>query len=324
MRKAIAAIVSLAILAIIYWQIDLGGMGRALASVDWEWFALAVAMIAPLTAVSAWRLSFLAPREAGLGFVQSLNLTLMASVLNAVLPSKLGDLARSYALVEQGHMSTANALSLVVFEKAWDVLALSSWCAIGLVWMLLALTDVSPLYWVVTGAIGLASLLGIMMVSSITVAEACFSIALNLIPGRSSDKIAAVQKAWLETLVYFWASKRNAAIIIIGSLLLWLMHLCQIWLFVFALKHTVPFLDNAAMAALSIFVGLLPFTLAGIGTRDAALIFFYQPYLAAPAAAALGLFCTLRYLLPALVGLPFLGQYLATAERIKQVYDPNA
>ena len=75
------------------------------------------------------------------------------------------------------------------------------------------------------------------------------------------------------------------------------------------------------MASLSIFVGLLPFTFAGIGTRDVALIFFYQPFLAAPVAAALGLFCTLRYLLPALIGLPFLGQYLATARRIKNRND---
>lgn len=323
MRKAIAACISLAILAVIYWQIDLGDMGRALSAVDWGWFVLAVSMVVPLTAISAWRLSFLAPREADLGFVPSLNLTLMGSVLNALLPSKLGDLARSYALVEQGHMPTANALSLVVFEKTWDVLALSFWCAVGLFWMLFSVTDMSPLYWVVAGAIGLAVLLGIMMVASVSFAEACFSIALNLIPSRSGEKIVALQKAWLETLVFFWANKPNAAIVILGSLLLWLMHLCQIWLFVFALNHTVPFFDNAAMAALSIFVGLLPFTLAGIGTRDAALIFFYQPYLAAPAAAALGLFCTLRYVLPALVGLPFLGQYLATADRIKKVYDTD-
>jgi len=312
MRKAIAAIVSLTILGVIYWQIDIGGLGRALLAVDWGYFALAVIMVAPLTAMSAWRLSFLAPVEAKLTFFQSLNLTLMASVLNAVLPSKLGDLARSYALTEQGHMQPANALALVVFEKAWDVLALLFWCALGLI----IVAGTSPFYWIVSVAILLVSLLGVLMVSSLSFAEACFSIALNLAPGRLPAKIAAIQTAWLETLVYFWADKRNAAIVIVGSVILWLLHLCQIWLFVFALNHTIPFSSNAAMAALSIFVGLLPFTFAGIGTRDAALIFFYQPFLAAPVAAALGLFCTLRYLLPALVGLPFLGQYLTTARRI--------
>jgi uncharacterized membrane protein YbhN (UPF0104 family) len=46
-------------------------------------------------------------------------------------------------------------------------------------------------------------------------------------------------------------------------------------------------------------------TLAGIGTRDAALIYFYLPYFSPASAAALGLYCTLRYVLPALFGLPF-------------------
>ena len=53
-----------------------------------------------------------------------------------------------------------------------------------------------------------------------------------------------------------------------------------------------------------------PLTLAGIGTRDAALILFYQPYLAAPVAAALGLLCTLRYVLPALAGAAVVTRYL--------------
>ena len=38
----------------------------------------------------------------------------------------------------------------------------------------------------------------------------------------------------------------------------------------------------------------------------------------APTAAALGLLCTLRYFLPALIGLPFVRQYLVTARRIRE------
>jgi uncharacterized membrane protein YbhN (UPF0104 family) len=62
---------------------------------------------------------------------------------------------------------------------------------------------------------------------------------------------------------------------------------------------------------LAILVGLLPFTFAGIGTRDAAIVFFYRSFLSAPVAAALGLLFTLRYLVPALAGLPLLGRYMA-------------
>jgi hypothetical protein len=40
------------------------------------------------------------------------------------------------------------------------------------------------------------------------------------------------------------------------------------------------------------------------------LILFYRPYLNAPTAAALGILCTMRYVLPAVGGMPFVTQYL--------------
>ena len=313
MRKIIAIIISLTILGAIYWQIDMGSLGKSLLGVDWGYFGLAVIMTAPLIAMSAWRLNFLAPAQAKVNYLQSLKLTLMAGVLNAVLPSKLGDLVRSIALMEQGHMQPANALALVFFEKTWDVLALLFWCTLGLV----IIASSSPFYWVVLITILPVALVGMFMVSSAKFAEFCFSIALNLALGHLPVKIAAIQAAWLETLAHFWSDKRNAAIVVVGSIVLWLLQLCQIWLFVFALNQAIPFASNAAMAAPSIFVGLLPFTFTGIGVRDAALIFFYQPFLAAPVAAALGLFCSLRHLLPALIGLPFFGHYLLIARRVK-------
>jgi hypothetical protein len=58
---------------------------------------------------------------------------------------------------------------------------------------------------------------------------------------------------------------------------------------------------------MAILVGLVPVTLAGIGTRDAALVYFLGGAVGPGPALALGLFATLRYLVPALAGLPFLG-----------------
>ncbi|HEY9883730.1 MAG TPA: UPF0104 family protein, partial [Thermosynechococcaceae cyanobacterium] len=60
------------------------------------------------------------------------------------------------------------------------------------------------------------------------------------------------------------------------------------------------------------------FTFAGVGTRDAALIVFYQPYFSEATAAALGILCTSRYLIPAIGGLPFLNQYLSTVRELRR------
>ena len=108
---------------------------------------------------------------------------------------------------------------------------------------------------------------------------------------------------------HFWRDKIQLTKIWLTSIFIWFLHLLQIWFFILALKAWTPLLINLALAPLAILVGLLPLTFAGVGTRDAAILLFYQPYLSAPTAAALGLLFTLRYLLPAIGGLPFLGQY---------------
>jgi uncharacterized membrane protein YbhN (UPF0104 family) len=84
-----------------------------------------------------------------------------------------------------------------------------------------------------------------------------------------------------------------------------------------ALRGWVPFLDNLALAPLAILAGLIPLTFAGVGTRDAAVVGLYAPYLAPAAGAALGLLFTSRYFLPAIMGLPFVHRYLTALPQHK-------
>jgi uncharacterized protein (TIRG00374 family) len=118
---------------------------------------------------------------------------------------------------------------------------------------------------------------------------------------------------------YFWQETAIFYKVAATSVFLWSLHLLQIWFFILALRAWAPFLANLALSPLAILAGLLPLTFAGVGTRDAALIFFYKPFFSAPVAAALGLLCTSRYLLPAIGGLPFLGQYLPTVRGIRSL-----
>jgi uncharacterized membrane protein YbhN (UPF0104 family) len=85
-------------------------------------------------------------------------------------------------------------------------------------------------------------------------------------------------------------------------------------MFARALNAAPPFVAAMALASLAILAGLVPVTLAGIGTRDAALIYLFRDYLTPEGGAALGLLCTLRYLMPAIAGLPHLGRMAAPAQ----------
>jgi uncharacterized protein (TIRG00374 family) len=243
-----------------------------------------------------------------LGFGEANRLILVASVLNMVLPSKMGDIAKAYFMRDRGHLSGSLALSMVVFEKASDMLSLLLWCAFGL----LLYPSKDWLFWVMTITVAGGLTLGLSLLSSPKLAQSFFALGQKIAPKKLRAKLGKLSYAWQEMHDYFWRDKGNLLKIALTSVFLWFLHLLQIWFFILALNAWTPFLANLALSPLAILAGLMPLTFAGVGTRDAALIAFYAPYFNAATAAALGVLCTSRYLLPALGGLPFLNQYLST------------
>lgn len=314
MKRLLSIVVSLIILTLIYWKIDFPSLIQVLQNCDRTWLIISLSMVVPLTLMTAWRLQQLMPARNQLSFGEANRLILAASVLNMVLPSKMGDIAKAYFMRERGHLSGSLALSLVVFEKTCDMLSLLLWCAFGLV----LYPQKDWLFWLMTITVFLGLVLGLLLLSSHQVAQVAFGVGRKFASKKFRIKFTQLQAAWDEMHQYFWKDRGQLLTIAGTSVLIWFLHLLQIWLFILALNAWTPFLANLALSPLAILAGLLPLTFAGIGTRDAALILFYQPYFAAPTAAALGILSTSRYLLPALGGLPFLGQYLTTVRRVKQ------
>ena len=317
MKRILSLVVSLALLGFIYAKIHVTRMLPVFAQCDVFWLVTSLAMVVPLTLATAWRLDQLMPAGVRLGVGETNRLILAASVLNLVLPSKMGDVAKAWFMKERGHLGASQALALVVFEKACDMLSLLLWCAFGL----LLYPQKDALFWLMTAAVAGGLVVGLAMLGWPAFSEFAFQCAGRVAPAKVVAKLARLQTAWREMQACFWGRPQRLALVAVTSVGIWLLHLLQIWMFVLALRGQVPFLANLALAPLAILAGLLPLTLAGIGTRDAALILFYQPYLAAPVAAALGLLCTLRYVLPALAGAAVVTRYLPGLRQARAVPD---
>ncbi|AFZ49821.1 lysylphosphatidylglycerol synthase transmembrane domain-containing protein [Dactylococcopsis salina] len=306
MKKLISIVVSLFLLAVLYLRIDLNALLEVFNNSHRIWMIVSLGMVIPITMLTAWRLQKLTPKQAKLNFAEGNRLILAASVLNMVLPSKMGDIAKAYFIQKRGSLTGSLALSLVVFEKTCDLLSLLFWCVFGLV----LYPDKGWLFWGMTFIVTSGLTLGMLLISSRGFADICFQFGQRFSPKKIGNKLENLQLSWGEMSDYFWRDRKQLLLITVTSIFLWFLHLFQIWLFILALNAWTPFLTNLALAPLAILAGLLPLTFAGIGTRDAALVFFYSNYLDAPTAAALGLLCTSRYFLPAVAGLPFMGRYL--------------
>jgi glycosyltransferase 2 family protein len=311
-KRFVSIVVSVAILLYIYTQIDFVNLLEVLHNCDRLLLMVSLFMVIPITLVTSWRLQQLVPQRS-LGFLEANRLILGASVLNMVLPSKMGDIAKSYFMAERSKISGSLALSISIFEKTCDLLSLLLWCVFGL--LLYPAKD--SLFWIMTAGVGFGLGIGLIMLGSQSFADWFMAIAMNFTPQKLKLKLQKMQASWKEMHDYFWSDKQQLLIITSTSVFIWFLHLLQIWLFILALKAITPFLISLALSPLSILAGLLPLTFAGIGTRDAAIIYFYQDYFNEATGAALGLLCTSRYFIPALIGLPFLGQMLGAAKKIK-------
>lgn len=306
-KKLVSLAVSTVILILIYTQIDFGGLVEVLRDCDRVWMVISLSMLIPITFFSGWRLCQVVPKQVSLGLWEANKLILAASVLNMVLPSKMGDIAKAYFMRDQSNITGSLALSIVIFEKACDFLSLLLWCAFGLV-----LFPVKDAFFVsMTIAIVAGFTVGVFVLFSRRIATLFFSLVRRVGPDKVGEQLGVLEESWGEMQAYFWSDRTQLFIIASSSIFIWFLHLLQIWFFILALNAWVNPITNLALSPLAILAGLLPLTFAGVGTRDAALIMLYQPYFSAATGAALGLLCTSRYLLPAIGGLPFLNQYLA-------------
>lgn len=306
-KRLIALLVSLAILAWLWWSVDVAAIAAAARAADPFWLGLGLLAVVPLTLATSWRFRMLSRVPIRLG--SATRLILSASTLNLFLPSKMGDLAKSVVLMRRYGFEGKLAVALVVLEKALDLAALLFWGVLALLWVARG----EALLLLAAAGITAGLVLLMLLVSPFAIAPRMMEMLGRLLPGKAGRAASGFAGEWRSVTGWFWSGGRAARTILL-SLALWAAHLAQFWLFAQALGE-VPFLDNMAFATLAILAGLLPFTMAGVGTRDAAIVIFYAPWLTAGQGAVLGVLATLRYVLPALAGLPFVKDFWERREK---------
>lgn len=298
--------VSLFIIGVIFWKIDVANIAIVFAGLDGPMFVGALAILIPTTLLSALRFRLLLSGSDRPSLALATKLILAASSMNVILPSKMGDMLKSIFMRQALEMRGSIAVSVVVFEKACDLLGLLAWCLLGLV----VYAEDDALFNVMVLVVGGGLGFGFLMLASASFADWFLRLASRFAPSSLSEKFEMLRNSWAEVHGFFWRSWLSVLNIVGLTLFIWFLHLVQIWMLAASLHAPVPLLSSLGLSSLAILAGLVPLTLAGVGTRDAAAIYLFAPFMAAPAGAALGLMLTLRYVLPGLAGLPFLADYI--------------
>ncbi len=295
LRWILLAVVTVAVFVLLGTGLDYSEVWSVLKDADPVLLGVGVLLTATFPVFSALRWQRML-RGLGyeLGLGRAVQLIMAAWPMGTLTPSKAGDVVKAYFLKDEIPVRTV--LGSVVAERALDVLVLLGMALFGCVlfqrWELAALAGAGFVF-----GIGVLFLL----------------LRARLpIPAKIGQKLEPVLDAVRATL----SSPGLLAQIVFWTVCNWMASVVQVVVCYKALGVDVPLLMTTGAVPLAIFVGLLPVTLSGMGTRDSAFIFLFQAY--APAEVSLGvglLYSLYGYWLPAVVGLPFMRAVLPRGSR---------
>ncbi len=293
--KAIA--IPLVTAAIVYLQIRfLAGFDRfadALAGVRWELVAIPIALVTfnVWLSVIRWRLvlaamGFAVPLGAGL------NAVLATWPLALVVPSRGGDVLRAVSI--RRFVPIAPGIGSVLAEKLVDIQSLCLLAATG--------TAIHGLWWWCAGALAAVAAEWVVVLALLRHRDRVVQLPVLR---RAADKVHRVLDAF-EALLRRPAYFAGVSCV---SLVAWLVSIAIVFVLLHMTGADIPWQPVLTLWPLATFVGIVPVTMAGMGTRDAAFLYLLGAIVPTVDAAPV-LLATLGYSLFAtwmfgVIGLPF-------------------
>lgn len=280
-RLAIAA----GLTAFILWKIDARAAGAALAAADWRWLAAAVALVLLDRALNAYRwLVLLRPLAAGavLRLADVLRVFFVSSFVGTFLPASVGgDAVRAVALSKHG-VAMADAVASVLVDRVFGTLSILL-VAAGAVW----LAPPSAPAWLapVTVALAAAGVIGVAIGLFSAGAE---RLATGALARFTRGKLHKAGTNLLRSLRRYAHSTGALWNVLGSSIAVQGLRIVQAWMLGLSLGLDPGFTAYLVYIPLILVVMMLPISVSGIGTSQAAFVWLFGTSgVAAPEAFAL-------------------------------------
>ncbi len=261
--------IGIVLLVVILLRVDLEDTWRQLQNCHPAAVVLAVFLILPQVALRACRWRGLMARLAiRCSWPQSLRFYFAGIFIGLVTPGRLGELAKGVFLKQYGMASIGRSLPSVLADRILDLLAL-----VGLALLALPHFDLMPhagrVSALVLGLMALIIALGLKWLKATN--------QLGVIGARIRNRL---NNTWSGSLDEFVAGSRALITPGLVASLGWTLagyavFFIQTHIIGYALGLPADFMTIAMVVSISILVGFIPITFAGLGTRDAVLIFLF-------------------------------------------------
>lgn len=281
----VRALVAVGLTLVVLWRSDPRAVAAAAAGTDLGWLGLAVALVALDRGLMAYRWLVLLsplPRAARPAFDAVMRVFFVSTFVGTFLPASVGgDAVRAVALARLG-VPTAVSIASVVMDRVLGVLSLLLMAIAGL--FLVQRLAGNP-------AVRLAlavTTLGCVAVAWLVFSEQADRLAARLLARLSSARAARAGQALVDAFQRYARHHGALANVLAGSLGVQVLRVVQAYCLGRALGITLGPATYFAFIPLILLVMLLPVTVNGLGTSQAAFVWsFGQAGVAAPVAFTL-------------------------------------
>ena len=291
LRGLMLVVLTLLVFYLLFRRIDLSHVIALLRTIPASTWSVATLLTLSFPVMSAVRWHLILGT---MGFDVSIARCLLIIVglwpLSSVSPSKAGDLLKAVSLRREiGPMVVAGS---VLTERALDLLVLAVFALVG------------GLFFRDLRMIAAAVAVILVVIAAVIVAR------LDIKPPVGQNLQSKLREL-LHSIRVLGTQPITLVAILALTVANWLASIVQTKLLFDGVGASVPFGFTAAALPVAIFVGLLPITFGGMGTRDSAMVVLFAGFAAASQALAVGLlYSFFGYWLLAIVGIPLVKKAL--------------
>jgi glycosyltransferase 2 family protein len=287
-RTVLVVVLALGLLALFLYNVELGGVVRAIIHARPEWLALSLASMYLNLAIRSWRWQFLLQPLGKASFANSFRATTVGFAARSILPAAAGELVRPYFLSRHEPMSATGAFATIVIERLLDLITVLILLASYVFVFGRQLSDANPtavaaVKWAggIAGAGALAAL-GVLflMAGNPERLAAMFARLEQVVPSALAGLIARIAEKFARGLGAIRRPEQLLATLA-ASFPLWLSIGLGIWAVTRAFDLDVPFTGSFLFIAL-LTIGITIPTPGAIGSfheafRIGATLFFGAP-----------------------------------------------
>ena len=275
------------IISFIFKNVDIDKVRIQLTRTELPWFLLAtlISTITPMAGSIRLKL-FLAATGIELSYRHCLKATFYSLCLNLVLPARGGDFAKLVLLKKDfPNLSLQTLISTTLLERGFDILTL------GLIGLTAALIIQATEAAIFAGVVATIAAIGLILLP--------LAKSLPLVGKKISPIAQVISNAY--------KNKKNLLLAFLTAVSFWILVTSIMGCLLKAFDQNITFVHAFAVTPPSIFAGLVPVSLWGVGTRDGALAYFLQGITAPEIAISAGfLYTALVYWFLGIIGTPFL------------------